>query len=114
MTVDEYIDALESPLREITEKLRSIIRETDDEIPEQIKWNVPVYSLNRNICSIVAHKKHVNFQLFLGGSLKDAKQLEGTGKDMRHKKYFMESEVKKSDVQRYLNQALELERTRST
>jgi len=112
MTVDEYIDALESPQREITQKLRSIIKETDDEISEQIKWKAPVYSLNRNICSIIAHKKHVNLQLFQGASIKDAKQLEGTGKDMRHIKFSTASEVKKADVQRYLNQALELDRSR--
>ena len=112
MTVDEYIDALESPQREIAQKLRSIILETDSKLSEQIKWNAPVYSLNRNICSIIAHKQHVNLQLFQGASIKDAKQLEGTGKDMRHIKFSTATEIKKTDIQRYLNQVLEHDRAR--
>ncbi|MET0043896.1 MAG: hypothetical protein ABW100_10290, partial [Candidatus Thiodiazotropha sp. 6PLUC3] len=40
--------------------------------------------MKKNICSIIAHKKHVNFQIMQGAHLKDAQELEGTGKDMRH------------------------------
>ena len=109
MTVDEYFDQLASPVREVAEQLRSLVVETDSRMTEQIKWNVPVYSIRKNICSIIAHKKHVNLQIFQGGNIKDAKDLDGAGKDMRHIKFHSIENVKNIDVQKYLKQAIKLD-----
>lgn len=60
--------------------------------------------------SIMAHKKHVNFQIFQGAHIKDAKRLVGTGKDMRHLKFSTLKEVTAADVEKYLKQAVELDK----
>jgi len=109
MSVDKYIDQLKPPMREIVEKLRSIVKSTDSRITEQIKWNVPVFSISKNICSIIVHKQYVNFQIFQGGNLKDANELEGTGKAMRHIKLYSLEDVKKGQIQKYLKQAIQLD-----
>ena len=110
MSVDEYVGNLASPQREISEKLRNIIKDTDNNLIETIKWNTPVYTLNKNICSIVAHKNHVNLQIFQGGNIKDHKKLQGTGKNMRHLRFLSTNDVEKNSIQRYLKQAIVLDR----
>ena len=86
MNSDDYILRLEPPLRELCSQLQSIVVGVLPEVQKAIKWGVPTYSLNNNICSIMAHKKHVNLQLFQGAHIKDAHELAGTGKNMRHLK----------------------------
>lgn len=73
------------PQRTIALELRNIIMETASELEETVKWNAPNYSAEKNICSIICHKNHVNLQFFKGAHLADPQKLmEGTGKSMRH------------------------------
>lgn len=110
MNMEEYVDKLDSPLKEIVNELQKIITNHSPDIKEEIKWNVPTYSINKNIFSIIAHKKHVNFQIFRGAHIKDAQELEGTGKDMRHLKFSTLGEVEEAKVEKYLKQAIELDK----
>jgi len=110
MNTEEYIEKLNSPLKEVVKILRKIVTNYSSDIKEEIKWSVPTYSINKNICSIVAHKKHVNFQIFRGAHIKDSQKLEGTGKDMRHLKLSTVGEVEEANVEKYLKQAVELDR----
>jgi len=110
MSAQEYIDKLDSPLKEIVKELRKIVTNHSSDINEEMKWNVPTYSINKNICSIMAHKKHVNFQIFRGAHIKDVQELEGTGKEMRHLKFFTLNEVEETKVEKYLEQAIELDK----
>ncbi len=77
--VDSYIQSVEDNLKPIVKKLRGAIKDCSEVIKEEMKWSVPTYSINKNICSIMAHKHHVNFQIFQGANLKDSKLLYGTG-----------------------------------
>ena len=97
-------------MKEIVEELRMIVTNHSSDIKEEIKWNVPTYSINKNICSIMAHKNHVNFQIFRGAHITDAQELEGTGKDMRHLKFSTLGEVKDVKVEKYLEQAIVLDK----
>jgi len=110
MTAEEYVDKVDSPLKEIVKELRKIITNHSTDFKEEMKWNVPTYSINKNICSIMAHNKHVNFQIFRGAHIKGAQELEGTGKDMRHLKLSTLGEVDKTKVEKYLKQAIELDK----
>ena len=110
MTAEQYVGKLDSPLKEIVKELRKIVMNHSSDIKEEMKWNVPTYSINKNICSIMAHKKHVNFQIFRGAHIKDAKELEGTGKDMRHLKFSTLGEVEEAKMEKYLKQAIELDK----
>jgi hypothetical protein len=94
-------------MKEISKELRRIVMAFSSELKEEIKWGVPTYSLKKNICSIMAHKNHVNFQLMQGAHLKDALELEGTGKDMRHMKFSSLGEIKEEKIKNYLKQAVE-------
>ena len=109
MEIEEYVEKLDAPLKEIVSKLREIVTNHSSDIKEEMKWNVPTYSITRNICSIMAHKKHVNFQIFRGAHIKDSQNLEGTGKDMRHLKFHTVEEIEESRVKKILEQAIRLD-----
>ncbi len=42
-TVEEYMQGCTHPLRNVVEVLRTLIKDTDKEIGEQIKWNSPAF-----------------------------------------------------------------------
>jgi len=109
MTPDEYFVSLESPMKEIAIALREILREQPFGFKEEIKWNVPTYSLNRNICSIMVHKAHVNFQIFQGAHIEDAVELQGVGKDMRHVGISNLEQIDSAKLIKYLEQAVRLD-----
>lgn len=109
MDVDKYIGKLDPPLKAIVQELRKIITNLSSDMKEEIKWNVPTYSINKNICSVMAHKKHVNLQIFLGAHIKDAQELDGAGKDMRHLKFSALNEVEEEKISKYLKQAIQLD-----
>ena len=109
MKIGDYIESVDPSLRVIVEILRKTIRETSIEFREEIKWNVPTYSINKNICSIMAHKGHVNLQVFQGAKIKDANKLDGTGKEMRHITFTKLGKVKVAEIRKYLKQAIALD-----
>lgn len=109
MDTEQYIGKLDFPLNEIAKELRRIITTFSSVIREEMKWNVPTYSINKNICAIIAHNNHVNFQIFRGAHMLDSLELEGTGKNMRHLKLSTLSEVEETKLVKYLEQAIELD-----
>ena len=68
--------------------LRSVVRDAGPDLDESVKWGKPVYGRGTaNLLSIIAHRTHVNLQLFNGATLPDPEGLlEGTGKGLRHVK----------------------------
>jgi hypothetical protein len=104
--VDSYIQSVEDNLKPIVKKLRGVIKDCSGVIKEEMKWNVPTYSINKNICSIMAHKYHVNFQIFQGENLKDSKLLYGTGKNMRHLRYENIEQVDITIINKIIKQAI--------
>ena len=109
--VDEYLNGLETSLREIAEKLRQTVVATSKELKEEIRWSVPTYSINKDICSIMAHKNHVNLQIFQGAKIMDFDLLEGSGKRMRHLKFKELNDVNVTKIKRCLKQAIELDKS---
>ncbi|RDW19400.1 DUF1801 domain-containing protein [Oceanobacillus chungangensis] len=83
--VDQLIEALPENIEEITTCLRNLIFAASENFKEEVKWGMPSYSENGNVCYLQPSKKHVNLGFYLGASLKDEEALlEGTGKQMRH------------------------------
>lgn len=109
MSVDDYFDDLDPPLQDIAIELRRLVFAAIPDAKEALKWSVPTYSVNKNICSIIAHKKQVNLQIFRGAQIKSSNLLEGTGKDMRHLKIFSADDIEKGRVEQCLKQAMELD-----
>ena len=103
---DQYFESLQDEKRLIAVELRKLINGASENIVEQIKWNVPTYSVNNSVCSIMAHKHHVNLQFFRGAELKDTNQLQGSGKNMRHLSVSKLAELDKLMVNKLLEQAI--------
>jgi len=101
---------LDTTLKGVACKLRRVIQEHFSDLKEEMKWNVPTYSQNQNVCSIMVHKNHVNFQIFNGAHIEDSQDLAGTGKDMRHLKLSSLDDLNSAKLRQYLKQALELDR----
>lgn len=86
---DAYVEALEPPVREIAEALRTLVRATAPKLEERIKYSFPHYDLNGTVVYIMATRDHVDLGFYDGVDLKDPKKmLEGTGKRLRHVKVY--------------------------
>jgi len=105
--VSQYIEAQQSPQKEICQSLREIILKTFPSIKEEMKWGVPNYG---NLYYYVALKDHVN----LGFSIKnlqneEIKLLEGTGKTMRHIKIKKLEDIKEDQIVNLLKMVMDKE-----
>jgi len=108
--LEDYFLCQHSPLKEVALRLRDIVKAASRDFDEQLKWRVPTYSINKNICSIIVHKHHVNLQLMQGAMLEDSDLLEGSGKGMRHLKFKQVDDIKKDVVTKLLKQAIDQDR----
>jgi uncharacterized protein YdeI (YjbR/CyaY-like superfamily) len=72
--VDHFIEQAEVFAKPILEELRKIIRGSDPNLVETIKWNFPCYTYNgKLICSFSAFKKHCSFGFWQAHLLADSK-----------------------------------------
>lgn len=70
--VDDYIDALPDWQREICHEVRDLVHAADPEVVETIKRTVqPYFTLEGNICALLAAKAHVNVFLYDGAIVPD-------------------------------------------
>jgi uncharacterized protein YdhG (YjbR/CyaY superfamily) len=60
-TMDEYIAAFPKNVREILEKLRSVIRESAPKAQEAMNYGIPTFKLNGNLVHFAAFKNHIGF-----------------------------------------------------
>ena len=94
--VDQYIRKFDGERGAILRRLRSIILEAFPDLKEEMIMDVPWYS---GSFYLVAFKDHVNMGFCFGRSLKKhAKELEGSGKYMRHIKIHSLKEVDESKI----------------
>ena len=99
--VNDYIEKLKSPQKEICKKLRSIIKSTFPSINEGMKYGVPYYN---DKFYVVALKNHMN----LGFSIKNLTDkeialFEGDGKTIRHVKVNTLDEIDEKRIIKLLN-----------
>ena len=98
--VDKYIKKQTSPQKEILQSLRKLILKTFPKINEEIKMGVPWYE---GKFYLVALKDHVNLGFAVGGMLdKNADELEGKGRYMRHLKYFSLKDIDEKKIVRLM------------
>lgn len=104
--VSDLIKTWPEPQQAIAARLREIILGLDAGLGEDLKWNMPAYYLDSNVCSIICHKDHVNLQFFKGAELQDPNDLlEGTGKSMRHIKIYDTDDVDSKIISAYVEEA---------
>jgi hypothetical protein len=83
----EYLKGVPEDLRSLVSELDALVRTTDPRLVASLKWGNLTYHREQNVCAIVAHRNHVNLQLWPGAGIADPKGLlEGSGKRMRHVK----------------------------
>ncbi len=100
--VDQYIEKFDDERGAILRRLRSIILRTFPDLKEEMKMGVPWYG---GFFYLVALKDHVNMGFCFGGSLKKyEKELEGSGKYMRHIKIRSLKEVDEKKIVRLMKE----------
>jgi hypothetical protein len=82
LLVDARIEELGDWRGEILSRLRTLIKQADPEVVEEVKWRkpsnpagVPVWSHDGIICTGETYKNHVRLTFAKGASLKDPKGL---------------------------------------
>jgi hypothetical protein len=99
--VKSYIGKQKSPQKEILQKLREIIVKNFPGIHEQMKLGVPWYE---GKYYIVALKDHVNLGFCLEGLSKEEEGLfEGSGKTMKHIKFYSLNDIDEEKIVGLLN-----------
>jgi len=58
-TIDEYIAGFPNDVQEILEKVRMTIRKAAPDAEETIKYQMPTFTLEGNLVSFAAYKKHI-------------------------------------------------------
>ena len=70
--VDAWIDALPDWQQDICREVRGLVHEADADVAETIKrTNRPYFTLQGNICALLAAKDHVNVFLYDGAIVPD-------------------------------------------
>lgn len=108
--VDKYIDQLDSEQANILKTLRSEVISEFPRLNEELKWSMPVYTLNnQDVTYFQATKQGVNFGFNQGSRLDDPQGLlEGTGKNMRHIKVRDTDSLDLEYLKKLLSRAVEL------
>ncbi|AWW00622.1 DUF1801 domain-containing protein [Arcticibacterium luteifluviistationis] len=110
--VEEMLDSLPKEERTITEFLRSLVLDTLPQAKEKLSFNVPFYSLRKNVCHIwpgsVAWGKKtyegVSFGFTYGSLLLDETNYldKGTRKQIYSKKFLSLSEIDVTLLKSYI------------
>lgn len=77
--IDQYIADLTDWRGGIVAQLRQLVLDTDAGITEEWKWNSPVWSHGKPVCSASAFKTHVGMNFFQGAFLDDPQALFNSG-----------------------------------
>jgi hypothetical protein len=83
--VDDYMEKLDNPLKEIWEDIRKIVLSVDSKMEEDIKWGAPTFIYKGNMATFNPRaKKFVNLTFHTGATIEDPEDvLEGDAKEAR-------------------------------
>lgn len=60
-TVDEYLKALDSPVRRLLEPVRNAIKSAAPKAEEKISYRIPIYTYAGHLVAFMAAKNHCSF-----------------------------------------------------
>jgi hypothetical protein len=104
--VDEYIEKQKSPQKEICRRLREIILRAIPDIKEEFKMGVPWYD---GRYYLVALRNHVNMGFCIDGlSKEELSLLEGSGKTMRHIKFWSLKDIDEKKIRKLMKSTKQL------
>lgn len=93
-------------------QLRAAVREAAPHLHEGMRWGQLCFldPAGKVVVCLIPYTHHVNLQLFRGAELSSRfRELEGSGKGLRHLKCFYDRPVDRDLVARLVRAALELE-----
>ena len=80
--IDDYIARLPEWQQRVCRQVRDLVHAADPEVTETIKrTDRPYFTLNGNICALLATKDHVNVFLYDGGIVPDPEGIVTGGHD---------------------------------
>ena len=82
--VDQYIADKADWRGDMVARLRQLILEAAPDITEEWKWNSPVWSHGKPVCSASAFKQHVGLNFFQGAHLPDPHNLFNSGLESKN------------------------------
>lgn len=106
--VDDYFASAADTIKEICQKLRSIVLKSDLNIIEDWKWG-PNYYCDGMVCGIGAFKEHVTLTFFQGAVLSDPHKLlqQNPGNiHNRHIKFRSSKDIKATIISTYIKEAI--------
>jgi hypothetical protein len=114
-TVDDYLAAMPTPLREAAESTRGVIDKHLKGAESAIKWAHPTWSIGKKpVCYLKTASKHVTFGFWRGASIDDPSgRLETSGEVMAHTKLRRPEDVDEPLFANWLRQARQLETAES-
>lgn len=81
----EFLESIAPEERELVRELDALVRRAAPGLAPSLKWGNLTYHGEKNVCAIVAHRRHVNLQIWGASGLPDPRGLlAGSGKAMRH------------------------------
>jgi hypothetical protein len=110
-SVDDYIEALPGPLRDVATAARGVIDRHLEGADSAIKWAHPTWSFGKQpVCYLKAASKHMTFGFWRGASIHDPSgRLETSGEVMAHAKLKSRADIDEELFANWLDQARELE-----
>lgn len=109
-TLDAYFASIDQPMANIACAVRDRVMERAPHLRAKLGWGFPCYAGNERVFSIIAHKAHVNLQLWSGARLvENGQRIEGTGRQLRHVKLATLDELD-AELDAIIDAAVELDR----
>lgn len=113
--IDGLIRKQPPQLREILEELRGLVEATAPDARSSLKWGMPCFTIaGRMMCTLGAHKAHVN--LVLVGPAKEFAdpqgRLAGSSEGGRHLKLRSLAELPRASVRRWVRLAAQYARSK--
>lgn len=107
--LNKFLEKIPAQQHALVRSLDAVISKAAPTLTASLKWGNLTYHGEKNVCSLVSHKHHVNLQVWGGARLKDSRGLlTGTGKDMRHIKVASEADLDPKYIADLVKQATRL------
>lgn len=103
--VSEYIADTNEEQNVILEAIRLLIHQNVENVTEEIKWRMPVFSKEKNFAYIRTAKKHITLGFYNTDKIIDPDNLlEGDGKTLKHIKIRTLEEINHKIISEWLKQ----------
>lgn len=114
----DYFETLEEPRRSIAYAVHARVEAAGPNLSQKLRWGFPGFLGNKDIAVVAgtgkAKNAHVHLQLFQGAHLPNPHGLiEGTGKSMRHIKFYTLEDVDRPGVGEAIEAAISFDRDRA-